>query len=458
MKGEMFMRNIRQVVLLTLFLAFGVLMIGSESQAATASINKKKLTMYVGEIAKLKVKNTKKKVKWSSSKKSVVTVSKKGVVTAKKKGKAVITAKVGKKKLKCKVTVEKDNMRISERYLDLEIGEKRGLVVLGTTRDAKWSSSNKKVATVSKDGVVKAKSEGTATITAKVGSKKMTMNVYVYKKISTKNQYSYKMYRLTDSEHLYTGCSYIYYIKSDNPEGGPAFTLNMYDQYGRKVNFGMQEIKNFNFPDVDKMWGFNSGTNRVDGGFITVLYIDDVGEITVKLAELRHTEGESSWGELEEETIGVFTVEDYDKAENEFIDSLITDYTDDTMNVDEKLTAITTELRSRATYLRNYINEDGDIAIFYLTSEFGRAWWEDYRWDSCASPYYITRIAARMNYSVRSMYGDYPYGSPEWIEYHHRATGVYNGETKYYSMCPFTHTGRVDDLSQIPKVDFSAYK
>ena len=58
------------------------------------------------------LKGTKKKVKWSTSNKKVVSISKYGDkycvdLTAKKKGKATITAKVGKKKYKCKVTVTK---------------------------------------------------------------------------------------------------------------------------------------------------------------------------------------------------------------------------------------------------------------------------------------------------------------------------------------------------------------
>ena len=69
-------------------------------------LNKKKLTLTVGQTAKLKVKNTKKKIKWSSSKKSVATITKKGKVKAKKAGKTTITAKFGKKKLKCIVTVK----------------------------------------------------------------------------------------------------------------------------------------------------------------------------------------------------------------------------------------------------------------------------------------------------------------------------------------------------------------
>ena len=76
-------------------------------QAATPKLSKKSISMYMKESKKLSVKNNKKKkkVKWSSSDKSVVTVSKNGKINAKKIGKAVITAKVGKKKLKCKVSV-----------------------------------------------------------------------------------------------------------------------------------------------------------------------------------------------------------------------------------------------------------------------------------------------------------------------------------------------------------------
>lgn len=77
--------------------------------AAKPKISKSKLTMEQGQTKKLSVKNLKKsqkkKVKWSSSKKKVASVSKKGKVTAKKQGKATITARVGKKKYTCKVTV-----------------------------------------------------------------------------------------------------------------------------------------------------------------------------------------------------------------------------------------------------------------------------------------------------------------------------------------------------------------
>ncbi len=75
------------------------------AEAATVKLSNTKKTMTIGSTYRLKVKNTKKTVKWTSSNPRVATVSSKGLVTAKKKGTTTITAKVGKKKLTCKVTV-----------------------------------------------------------------------------------------------------------------------------------------------------------------------------------------------------------------------------------------------------------------------------------------------------------------------------------------------------------------
>lgn len=95
--------------LLTVFLlavTLGVLgNLESVNAKSKIKISNSKITLTVGQSKTLKVKGTKKKPKWSSSKKSVATVSKKGKVVAKKTGSATITAKIGKKKYKCKVKV-----------------------------------------------------------------------------------------------------------------------------------------------------------------------------------------------------------------------------------------------------------------------------------------------------------------------------------------------------------------
>ena len=73
-------------------------------QAAT--ISTENLTMKVGDHKKLKIKGSKKKVKWSSDHTSVATVNKKGKVTAVAVGSANIIAKSGKSTYVCRVLVE----------------------------------------------------------------------------------------------------------------------------------------------------------------------------------------------------------------------------------------------------------------------------------------------------------------------------------------------------------------
>ena len=77
-------------------------------QAKTAVISQKTAYMAKGDTLQLKMKNTTKKVTWSTSNKKVAAISSKGKVTAKKVGKATITARIaGNKVGTCKITVEK---------------------------------------------------------------------------------------------------------------------------------------------------------------------------------------------------------------------------------------------------------------------------------------------------------------------------------------------------------------
>ena len=154
-----------------------------------AKLNKKSVSLNVGKTYTLKATGTKGKITWTSSKKSVATVSSKGVVKAKKKGTAVITAKYGKKKLTCKVTVKQPvkSIKLNKTSVTLKKGSSLTLKAAVAPSSANnkavtWTSSNKKVATVSSKGVVKAVGSGTVTITvkAKDGSgKKATCKITV---------------------------------------------------------------------------------------------------------------------------------------------------------------------------------------------------------------------------------------------------------------------------------------
>ncbi len=77
-------------------------------KAPNVKLNATKVTLKKEKTKKLNVAGANKaKIKWNTNKKSVAKVSANGTVTAVKKGKAVITAKVYGKTLKCSVTVKK---------------------------------------------------------------------------------------------------------------------------------------------------------------------------------------------------------------------------------------------------------------------------------------------------------------------------------------------------------------
>ena len=107
---------------------------------------------------------------WTSSNTKVATVTKNGKVTAKATGTATITAKTkdgSKIVATCKITVSKLKLNVTKATIKL--GKTLTLVpkVYGKNQTVTFSSSNKKVATVTSKGKIKAKKKGNAIITVK---------------------------------------------------------------------------------------------------------------------------------------------------------------------------------------------------------------------------------------------------------------------------------------------------
>ncbi len=100
----------KAILVCLLIFAISIVSIGSFLNVSAKGskkikLNKSKITMKVGKRVKLKISpNRKHKIKWTSSKKKIASVSK-GIVNAKKPGKTKIIARIGKKKLRCMVTV-----------------------------------------------------------------------------------------------------------------------------------------------------------------------------------------------------------------------------------------------------------------------------------------------------------------------------------------------------------------
>ena len=129
---------------------------------------------------------------WKSDNTKIVKVNSKGKITAQKKtGKAKVTVTLNsglKKSITVKVqsgTVKTTKISGVEKTLKLSLGKKKALapVISPVTSQEKvtYTSSNKKVATVSSKGVITAKGSGKAKITVKSGSKKAVVTVTVPK-------------------------------------------------------------------------------------------------------------------------------------------------------------------------------------------------------------------------------------------------------------------------------------
>jgi len=145
--------------------------------ASKIKLNKKTLYITKGQTAQLEISGTKKKVKWSTSNKKIATVTSKGRVKGVKKGNAKVTATVDGKKYVCKVIVETPTL--SKKSAVLETGDTITLKLKDTKQSVKWTTSNKSVAIVSKNGVVTALEEGETIITAKVGKKNYSCDITV---------------------------------------------------------------------------------------------------------------------------------------------------------------------------------------------------------------------------------------------------------------------------------------
>ncbi|GEM_PF-3247282 len=153
-------------------------------------LNKSKLTLYTGEKQTLTIKlkpsdaTITGKTVWKSSNKKIATVSKSGKITAKKPGSVTITAVVGTKTTKCKVTVKKPFIKLKKSSITLKkVGSQLILKtkVSSNLKDSiiKWKSSNQKVVKVTQNGELIALSKGTATITAYIGTVKAKCKVTV---------------------------------------------------------------------------------------------------------------------------------------------------------------------------------------------------------------------------------------------------------------------------------------
>lgn len=212
---------------LSLAMVFGVTLVAAP-KTASAKVTVKKVTatspsgktLYVAKGKKVKISATvkvtpnkaaNKKVTYKSANKRIATVSSKGMVKGVKAGTTKITVaskKNSKKKATIKVVVKKAAVKkvtLNVKTASLAVGGKKTLKAKvtptkNTSNKIAWSTSNKKIATVTTKGVVKGVKEGKATITAKAADgsgKKATCKVTVGAGIKSVSVVNSKVVRIT---------------------------------------------------------------------------------------------------------------------------------------------------------------------------------------------------------------------------------------------------------------------
>lgn len=151
--------------------------------------SKKKLFVAKGSKTPLTItktpRNSKVKIKWTSSAPKVVKVTPKGIAIAKKTGKVTITAKAPNGvKASCKIIVKKPAITLKKSSVTLKVGKSASIKVKSTfpkkDKIKLYKSNNPKVASVDAKGKVTAKSSGQAIVTVitKSGAKAIfTVNV-----------------------------------------------------------------------------------------------------------------------------------------------------------------------------------------------------------------------------------------------------------------------------------------
>ena len=182
MKNFMKKAAAAMIAMLAVVAVFGTSVPAQAASKAPKSLSVKVTTKTVDikgkstiSVKSVKPANASKAVTYKSSNKKIVTVNKNGVIKAgKKTGKAKITVTLASgKKATLKVKVQKAKVTTTKitglkSKVTIKKGEKLALKAnlkpLTTQNKVTYKSSNKKVATVSKTGVVKAKGKGSCYI------------------------------------------------------------------------------------------------------------------------------------------------------------------------------------------------------------------------------------------------------------------------------------------------------
>lgn len=389
MKGDDTMKKNRIKKLWTLSLAAMFILTAfiPNQEVNAKGVTKKTVTIRAGQKKKIQLKQKNvKKIKVKSSKKSVAIVKaagKKAIqITGKKAGKSVITVKITTKKKKVKTIQYKV-----------------------TVKKKKTSDKKKK----DEDNTPK------------------QPNTPPEQPENVKAKYSYELKIMNSKDkNLYNNSKVVIYVKTNNPDPysfkadcGTSRLVKKEDENG--VFYTTEDefheiIAPKEYADVH----YTNDYNAVNGGYIFIYEWDTPG---TKNFTIQEKVGEK-WVTAAKMDI---ELKDNEKAEQEWVQAVLAEVTDDTMTKDEKLEKVRRYVLDNFKYDRN--NENGSI---YLLADVGVYWERKYIdcWDATDI---MCLFAKELGLEGRWTYAGY--------KLHYYATITIDGEDYDYDACPMSETG-----------------
>ena len=141
----------------------------STSEPRAFTLNKTSVTLYTKgkKIIQLSA-DTESVVKYTSDNEKVAVVDENGRVTAKKAGTALITASADGYQSTCRIVVKKPTFKVAKKMIKVKKGKKARIIVkVRPTTKVVFASANKKIAAVTKKGMLKGMKKGRTKIKVK---------------------------------------------------------------------------------------------------------------------------------------------------------------------------------------------------------------------------------------------------------------------------------------------------
>lgn len=245
--------------------------------------------------------------------------------------------------------------------------------------------------------------------------------------VDVKAKYSYELKIMNSKDkNLYNNSKVVIYVKTNNPDPysfkadcGTSRLVQKEDESG--VFYTTEDefheiIAPKEYADVH----YTNDYNAVNGGYIFIYEWDTPG---TKNFTIQEKVGEK-WVTAAKMDI---ELKDNEKAEQEWVQAVLAEVTDDTMTKDEKLEKVRRYVLDNFKYDRT--NEKGSI---YLLADVGVYWERKYIdcWDATDI---MCLFAKELGLEGRWTYAGY--------KLHYYATVTIDGEDYDYDACPMSETG-----------------